>query len=128
MFNQKEYIKSYIKDNYKTIKVRIRKDDEMLINKINSVDNVNKYILGLIKKDVLENREYNYINNNIKIDFELSKTMANLVEKCEEADYLDDYGLYMNLADAIDTQAKKEVSRHTMTNREWNLLIRRYVL
>ncbi len=128
MFNKQEYINSYIKDKYKTIKVRIRKDDEMLINKINSVDNVNQYILGLIKKDVLENREYNYINNNIKIDFELSRTMANLVERCEEADYLDDYGLYMNLADAIDTQAKKEVSRHTMTDREWNLLVMRYVI
>ncbi len=50
MFNKQEYINSYIKDKYKTIKVRIRKDDEMLINKINSVDNVNQYILGLIKK------------------------------------------------------------------------------
>ena len=50
MFNQQEYINSFIKDNYKTIKLRIRKDDRLIIDKISSVDNINKYIKDLIMK------------------------------------------------------------------------------
>lgn len=128
MFDQQKYINSYIKDNYRTIKLRIRNDDKVLINKINNVDNINKYILELIKKDILENRIYNYIDNKIEIDFELSITMEDLVNKAEEADLLDDYGLYMNLADAIDSQGKKEVSNHVITETEWKRLTRRYCL
>jgi hypothetical protein len=34
----------------------------------------------------------------------------------------------MNLADAIDSQTKKEVSRHLITELEWNKLVSRYTL
>ena len=128
MFNQQEYVNDFIKNTYKTIKLRIRNDDKVLLNKINSVDNINQYLISLITKDIYDNRKYNYINNDIKIDFELSHTMSDLVEKAEKADILEDYGLYMNLADAIDSQAKKEVSRHLITETEWRKLIRRYEL
>lgn len=128
MFDQQKYINSFIKDNYRTIKLRIRNDDKLLINKINNVENINKYILNLIKKDIMENRVYNYINNEIEIDFELSITMEDLINKAEEADILDDYGLYMNLADAIDSQGKKEASQHIITETEWSKLTRRYCL
>ena len=124
MFDQQKYINSFIKDNYRTIKLRIRNDDKLLINKINNVGNINKYILNLI----IENRVYNYINNEIEIDFELSITMEDLINKAEEADILDDYGLYMNLADAIDSQGKKEASQHIITETEWRILTRRYCL
>ena len=128
MFNQQEYINNFIKNTYKTIKLRIRNDDKLLINKINSVDNINQYLIGLITKDIYDNRKYNYINNDIKIDFELSHTMQDLVDKAEKADILEDYGLYMNLAYAIDARAKREVSRHLLTEREWRILSRRYEL
>ena len=128
MFNQQEYINDFIKSTYKTIKLRIRNDDKLLINKINSVDNINKYLIELITKDIYENRKYNFINNDIIIDFDLSNTMADLVDKAEKADILNDYGLYMNLADAIDSQAKKEVSKHLITETEWKNLERRYQL
>ena len=128
MFNQQKYINSFIKDNYRTIKLRIRNDDKLLINKINNVENINKYILNLIKKDILENRVYNYIDNEIEIDFELSITMEDLINQAEEADILDDYGLYMNLADAIDSQGKKEALQHIITETEWRTLTRRYCL
>ena len=85
-------------------------------------------MIGLITKDIYDNRKYNYINNEIKIDFELSHTMQDLVDKAEKADILEDYGLYMNLADAIDSQAKKEVNMHLITEPEWRKLIRRYEL
>ena len=128
MFNQQKYINSFIKDNYRTIKLRIRNDDKLLINKINNVENINKYILNLIKKDILENRVYNYIDNEIEIDFELSITMEDLINQAEEADILDDYGLYMNLADAIDSQGKKEASQHIISETELRILTRRYCL
>lgn len=128
MFNQQKYINSYLKDNYKTIKVRVRKDDLILLNKINKVGNINRYILELIKKDIYENRRYNYINDEIKIDFELSPTMANLVKDAEDADILNDYGLYINLADAIDSQGKKEATHHIISETEWRKLVRRYAI
>lgn len=128
MFDKQKYINSFIKNNYRTIKLRIRNDDKILINKTNNVDNINKYILDLIKNDILENRVYNYIDNDMEKDFELSITMTDLVNKAEEADILDDYGLYMNLAYAIDSQGKKEASQHIITETEWKKLTRRYCL
>ena len=128
MFDQQEYINKYIKDNYKSFKIRIKKDDKLLINKISEVDNINQYITSLIRNDIYKNREYHFIDNEIQIDFELSKVMQNLVDEAEMADILNDYGLYMNLADAIDSQAKKETTHHLLRESEWKQLIRRYRL
>ena len=128
MFNQKEYINKFIKENYKTIKLRIKNNDNLLINKINSVDNINQYIISLITKDIFEHREYHFIDNSIEIDFELSKTMKDLVDRAERADILGDYGLYMNLVYAIDSQGKFEASRHLISESEWYQLVRRYSL
>ena len=126
MFNQQEYINDFIKENYKTLKIRIRKDNKLLVNKISSVGNVNKYISSLILEDIYRNRSYNYINNDIEIDFELSKTMQSLVDEAEKADILDDYGLYMNIATAIDSQGKKETTHHQLRESEWKKLTKRY--
>lgn len=128
MFNQQEYINSFIRDNYKTIKLRIRNDNKLIMNKLSKVDNINRYLTNLILNDIYANRSYNYINNDVKIDFELSNTMKDLVDKAEEADFLGDYGLYMNLADAIDSQGKKETSNHLISETEWKKLVRRYTL
>lgn len=128
MFNQQKYINKFIKNNYKDIKVRIRKDDRLLMHKISEVENVNKYISNLILEDIYRNRKYHFINNDIEIDFEVSKTMQDLIEQAEVADILDDYGLYMNLADAIDSQGKKETTHHIIRESEWKKLTRRYCL
>ncbi|MCQ2771790.1 MAG: hypothetical protein MJ238_00740 [Bacilli bacterium] len=128
MFNQQEYINGYIKEKYKSVKIRVKNSDAVLIKKLSSTSNVNQYILDLIRKDVYENRVYHYINDDIKIDFELSKTMQDLVDKAEEADILEDYGLYMNYVYAIDSRAKKEVTNHLMRESAWNRLLRRYQL
>lgn len=126
MFNQQEYINDFIKENYKTLKIRIRKDNKLLMNKISSVGNVNKYISSLILEDIYRNHSYNYINNDIEIDFELFKTMKSLVDEAEKADILDDYGLYMNIAAAIDSQGKKETTHHQLRESEWKKLTKRY--
>jgi len=128
MFNQQKYINSFIKDNYKELKIRIRKDDKLLLNKLNEVDNVTKYISSLIIEDIYRNREYHFINNDIMIDFHLSKTMQDLIDEAEKADVLNDYGLYMNIADAIDSQGKKETTHHLLRESEWKKLTRRYCL
>ena len=117
IFDQQNYINNYIKNSYESIKVRLRKDNVLLINKIESVDNVNQYIIDLILKDIYENRVYNFINNNILIDFDLSPKIEKLIKEAEEADLLNDYGLYMNLAYAIDAEAKKEVSHYDLKER-----------
>jgi hypothetical protein len=54
--------------------------------------------------------------------------MYYLVNKAEKDDILEDYGLYMNIVDAIDSQAKKEAAKHLITDSEWNKLLRRYAL
>lgn len=128
MFNQQKYINSFIKDKYRTLKIRIRKDDVLLMSKLDSVANINKYISSLITKDIYKNRIYHFINNDIEIDFELSKTMQNLVDEAEKADILDNYGLYMNYADAIDSQAKKETTHHLLLEGQWKKLTKRYCL
>ena len=128
MFNQQKYINSFIKDNYKELKIRIRKDDKLLLNKLNEVDNVTKYISSLIIEDIYRNRKYHFINNDIMIDFSLSKTMKDLIDEAEKADILNDYGLYMNIADAIDSQGKKEATHHLLRESEWKKLTRRYCL
>lgn len=128
MFDEQKYINEYNKNNYKCFKYRVRKDEDVLIKHLLNKKNLNKYITSLIWKDIFETYEHNFINNDIKIDFELSKTMQNLVERAEKADFLDDYGLYMNLADAIDSQAKKETTHHQMRESDWIKLTRRYCL
>lgn len=128
MFDQQEYINNFIKNNYKSLKIRIRKDDKLLMHQLSKVDNINKYISSLIMDDIYRNRSYNYINNDVEIDFALSKTMQSLVDEAEKADILEDYGLYMNVADAIDSQGKKETTHHQLRESDWKKLTRRYCL
>lgn len=80
------------------------------------------------KEPSLKEKVFRFINNNIKINFNLTETMKNLLKKAEKADEQNDYGLYMNVVDAIDSQAKKEVKDHILTEGQWNKLLLRYCL
>ena len=126
MFNQQSYINEFIKDHYKTYKIRVKADDEVVLSALAGIDNFNQYVLSLIREDIQRKRSYPFIDPTIEIDFELSKTMAELVDEAEKADILGDYGMYMNLADAIDSQAKKETAHHEMRESQWKALTRRY--
>ncbi|MCQ2753033.1 MAG: hypothetical protein MJ206_02120 [Bacilli bacterium] len=128
MFNKNKYISEFNKLNYRDLKLRIRKDDYIVLSTIDRNKNINKYIRDLIYEDALKKINYRYINDEFKINFALSKTMKQLVNKAEEADFLDDYGLYMNIVDAIDSQAKKETNNHIIRESQWKQLIRRYAL
>lgn len=128
MFNQQAYVNKYIKDNYKTIKLRIKNDDILLLSKLGMVNNVNGYIRDLIQKDINENRKYNYINNDVRIDFVPTKTLQYLIDEAEAADLRDDYGDYMNIVYAIDARCKKEVGKHIISESQWNKMLKRYQL
>lgn len=80
------------------------------------------------KKPSSKEKIFRFINNKIKINFNLTSTMKNLIKKAEKADEQNDYGLYMNVVDAIDSQAKKEVNDHKLTEEQWNKLLSRYCL
>lgn len=54
-FNQKKYIEDYNKQTYKMFPFRVRKDDALVIDKLSSVDNLNKYIYSLIQNDINPN-------------------------------------------------------------------------
>ena len=47
-----EYTNAFNKRNYKTYSFRVRKDNLDVINKLNTVDNKNKYIASLINNDI----------------------------------------------------------------------------
>lgn len=55
--NQKQikYIDQYNKETYKMYPFRVRKDNEVVINKLNNTPNRNKYILDLIENDINPN-------------------------------------------------------------------------
>lgn len=126
MFDQKNYINQFIKEHYRTYKIRVQKDDAVLLKKLSETQNINQYVLNLIREDIQRNRTYPFIDNEVIIDFELSKTMQELVDEAEKADLLEDYGLYLNLIDAIDSQGKKETAHHQLQERQWKTLTRRY--
>lgn len=128
MFDQQKYIDSYVKENYKSLKIRIRKDNKLLMKKLSDVKNVNQYISSLIMEDIYKNANFNFINNSINIDFELSPKMKNLIKGAEKADLLNEYGTYMNFAYAIDAQGKKETTHHQLKESQWYKLIDRYCL
>jgi len=124
----REYINKYIKDNYKTFKFRIRKENQNLIDRLSQVDNMTQYIIGLIEEDIKRNIKYNYLDDSIKIDFKLPQNIQNLVDDAEKADLEDDYGLYMNLACAIDTNAKNATAKRILNDYQWETLVRRFRL
>ena len=128
MFEQNKYVNKYVKENYRTIKFRVRRDDKLVSHKLNNTENINRYIYDLILKDINSNRIYNFIDDSIDINFELSNPMKKLIKEAEIADYINDYGQYMNYAYAIDTRAKNETNKHMLTEGQWNKLIKRYSL
>lgn len=128
MFDQRKYVNQFIKNTYKSYKLRVRKDDSEVIDKLSGEENLNAYIVGLIRQDIDASRKWNYINGAIKIDFPVSLTMQNLISEAERGDKEDDYGLYMNYAYAIDSQAKNEVKKGKLTDAQWDTLCRRFPL
>lgn len=47
-----ELNRKYKKENYEKLTIRVRKDDEEVLEKLKSVESMNAYILELIRKDI----------------------------------------------------------------------------
>lgn len=52
MFDQKEYISQFNKNNYKMYQFRVKKGDEELINYLDKLENRNNYIVRLLEKNI----------------------------------------------------------------------------
>ena len=128
MDNQSNCANPSIEENCTTIEIRVGKDDAEVIKKLEGVNDINDYILSLIRMDIKAPRSYHSIDDSVKIDFPVSHTMQDLIDKAERADLNDDYPVYMNWADAIDSQGKLEATRHQITDGQWMMLQRRYLL
>lgn len=50
--NQIEYISQYNKQNYKMYQFRVKKNDTVLIDKLDNIDNRNAYLTNLVLNDI----------------------------------------------------------------------------
>ena len=71
-------------------------------------------------------KSFNWVNDNIKIDFPISKVLANTMKEAEEADLNGDNGEYMCLSDMIDVCAKAAYTCGKLTKEQWDKLCERY--
>ena len=51
-FNQTEYISKFNKDNYKMYQFRVKQSDTNIINRLDNIQNRNKYIVELINDNI----------------------------------------------------------------------------
>lgn len=72
---------------------------------------------------------YHYIDDEVKMDFNVPKDLKILMEECEEFDLKDDYGAYMEFATLLTDVASKEVFRQgRITKEQWDKINERYLL
>ena len=122
----REQTNKSLNENYRTFEFVVRKDNVQLINKLREVDDITKYITTLIEEDIKRNKKYNYLDDTIMIDFDLPQNIKHLVDEAEKADLEDDYGLYICLASAIDTNAKNATRKRELNEYQWEVLVRRF--
>lgn len=68
-----------------------------------------------------------YINDSIKIDFDVPTVIRDSMEIAEKADEEEHYGTYVVYAENIDTVAKNCYADGAITKEQWDLLLQRYV-
>ena len=72
---------------------------------------------------------YHYIDDTVKIDFNVPKDVKNVMEMCEEADLQDNYGSYGNLAEYfLYTLCKEAYVQGHLTKKQLETMERRYLL
>lgn len=81
---------------------------------------------NLVKGLIIMKRQYNFINDDICIDFQVTKNIRDAMMEAEQADADNNYSLYYNACDFIDIAAKECVVNHVLTKRQWDALITRY--
>lgn len=71
--------------------------------------------------------KYNFINDDIKIDFPTSAVMENSMKEAEELDLQNSMGYY-GVAESIDVLAKNLNACGKITEEQWALINARYPL
>ena len=69
---------------------------------------------------------YNFINDDIKLDFEIPGGLQYLIDEAEKADKENDLGTYIAYADVIDTAAKNYCAAGKITMKDWDKVCARY--
>lgn len=71
-------------------------------------------------------KSFNWINDDIKIDFSVSELLSNTMAEAEEADLNGNNGEYMVLSDMLDVYAKNAYSCGKITKEQWDRICQRY--
>ena len=74
-----------------------------------------------------EKKEYHWIDDSVKIDFEIpGRTLRNTIADAEAADLAGDYA-YFGYADLIcNVDAKALVAAGKLTHKQWDVICARY--
>ena len=70
--------------------------------------------------------KYRWINDDIKIDFEVSKVIENTMREAEEADLAGDLGEYNGIVDGLDMLAKEAFVCRKITREQWDKIVNKY--
>lgn len=66
-----------------------------------------------------------FINEDVKVDFEIFEPLRKIVDRLEKMDKEDDWG-YFNVADSLDHYTKQFLIDGYITERERNMLVEKY--
>ena len=70
----------------------------------------------------------NYIHDEINTDFAMPRSLQDVIEFMEKADKEEDYGTYLAYADAMDTVAKNCCASGSISRKQWDALVAKYIL
>lgn len=76
----------------------------------------------------METGKHNYIHDEINTDFPMPTCLRDIIEIMEKADKEEDFGTYMAYADAMDTVAKNCCASGSISRKQWDALLAKYVL
>ena len=71
---------------------------------------------------------FNYIDDSVKIDFDVPKDILKLMKECEEFDKEDRYACYMNYVEFLTDTICKEAYVQGHLKKQWETIERRFKL
>lgn len=72
-----------------------------------------------------KNNKFHWIDDTVKINFSVPKSIQILMDECERLDLAEDYA-YFNYSDSLDCGVKELVFRGVLTQRQWDIINMRY--
>ena len=70
----------------------------------------------------------NFINDEIIIDFPVPASFQRVMDRMEQYDAEDDYGMYNAVCEPFHVDCKNACANGTITKKQWELLEMRYQL